>query len=216
MHNLFHPLNHLLSQQPWILVMSSLGLLTILKYAITLFRFIFISYFRPSKCLKSYGSWAVVTGATDGIGKAFAFQLAQKGLNLVLVSRDPDKLSMVSHQIQSTYTNTTVKIFPLDFTAPDLATGICQFEKFLKGLDVGLLINNVGLSYPWAKYFHEVEEAAWMSLVKVNVEGTTRITKAVLQGMMYRRRGAIVNIGSGAAAVIPSHPFYAVYAATKA
>lgn len=131
------------------------------------------------------------------------------------MSRNLDKLSTVSSQIQATYPNTEVKIFPLDFTTTDLVAGIIQLEKFLKRLDVGLVINNVGLSYPWAKYFHEVEEEAWMSLVKVNVEGTTRVTRAVLPGMV-KRRSAIVYIGSGAAAVIPSHPFYAVYAATKA
>ncbi|KAL9664434.1 hypothetical protein QQ045_019834 [Rhodiola kirilowii] len=215
MQQLLHFLNQLLSQPAWILAVSSLGLISILKHVLSLLRFIIISYLRPPKCLKSYGSWALITGSTDGIGKAFAFQLAEKGLNLILISRNPDKISAVSHQIQSTLPNTKIKIFPLDFTT-ELSTEISQLEKLLQGLDVGVVINNVGLSYPWAKYFHEVEEEAWMSLVKVNMEGTTRVTKAVLKGMVERKRGAIVNIGSGAAAVIPSHPFYAVYAATKA
>uniref|UniRef100_A0A7N0UVF1 Uncharacterized protein n=1 Tax=Kalanchoe fedtschenkoi TaxID=63787 RepID=A0A7N0UVF1_KALFE len=209
-------LHHLLSQPVWFLIFSSLGLFSLLKHVTHLIGFIFISFLRPPKCLKSYGSWALITGSTDGIGKAFAFQLAQQGLHLILVSRNPDKLSAVSHQIQATHPNTKVKIFPLDFTTSDLPSGIRKLETFLQGLDVGLLINNVGLSYQWAKYFHEVEEEAWMSLVRVNVEGTTRVTKAVLKGMVERKRGAIVNMGSGAATVIPSHPFYAVYAATKA
>ncbi|KAM3226867.1 hypothetical protein ACQJBY_059066 [Aegilops geniculata] len=54
------------------------------------------------------------------------------------------------------------------------------------------------------------------SLIRVNVEGVTRVTHAVLPGMVDRKRGAIVNIGSGAASVVPSDPLYSVYAATKA
>lgn len=57
-----------------------------------------------------------------------------------------------------------------------------------------------------------------MNLVRVNVEGTTHVTRAVVHGngMVARGRGAVVNIGSGASVVVPSHPLYAVYAATKA
>nr|GFD24948.1 very-long-chain 3-oxoacyl-CoA reductase 1-like [Tanacetum cinerariifolium] len=72
------------------------------------------------------------------------------------------------------------------------------------------------VSYPYARFFHEVDDELLNSLIKVNVEGTTRVTQAVLPGMLQRKRGAIVNIGSGAAIVIPSDPLYAVYAATKA
>ncbi|KAJ6355964.1 hypothetical protein OIU78_004148 [Salix suchowensis] len=55
-----------------------------------------------------------------------------------------------------------------------------------------------------------------MEIVRVNVEGTSRVTRAVLPGMIRRRRGAIVNIGSGASTVMPSHPLFTIYAATKA
>jgi 17beta-estradiol 17-dehydrogenase / very-long-chain 3-oxoacyl-CoA reductase len=65
-------------------------------------------------------------------------------------------------------------------------------------------------------YFHEVKEELWMKIVRVNIESTTRITKAVLGGMLERKKGTIVNIGSGAAVVVPSHPLFTIYAATKA
>jgi len=61
-----------------------------------------------------------------------------------------------------------------------------------------------------------VDEELMRSLIRVNVEGVTRVTHAVLPGMVERKRGAIVNIGSGSAFVIPSDPMYTIYAATKA
>ncbi|GFY91486.1 beta-ketoacyl reductase 2 [Actinidia rufa] len=73
-----------------------------------------------------------------------------------------------------------------------------------------------GLRTRLRMFFDEVEEEVWRRVVRVNLEGTTRVTRAVLPGIIERRRGAIVSIGSGAASVVPSHPLYAIYAATKA
>ena len=81
---------------------------------------------------------------------------------------------------------------------------------------MGVLVNNVGITYKEAAYFHEMEEEMWMRIVRVNVAATTAVTAAVVEGMVRRRRGVIVNIGSGAGIVVPSHPLYAIYGATKA
>jgi 17beta-estradiol 17-dehydrogenase / very-long-chain 3-oxoacyl-CoA reductase len=89
-------------------------------------------------------------------------------------------------------------------------------KEAIRGLDVGVLVNNAGLSYPYARYFHEVDEELMRSLTRVNVEGVTGVTHTVLPGMVERKRGAIINIGSASASVIPSHPMYSVYTATKA
>ncbi|KAD4983241.1 hypothetical protein E3N88_19912 [Mikania micrantha] len=124
----------------WLLFFSLLGFVSFSKLLITFFNWVFITFIRPPKNLKKYGSWALITGATDGIG----------------------------------------------------------------------------VTYPVARYFHEVDEDVWMKVMKVNVEGTSLVTKAVIEGMIERKRGAIVNIGSGAAIVVPSHPLYAIYAASKA
>ncbi|KAF5184085.1 very-long-chain 3-oxoacyl-CoA reductase [Thalictrum thalictroides] len=169
----------------------------------------------PGKNLKKYGSWALVTGPTDGIGKSFAFQLARKGLNLVLVGRNPDKLKEVSDGIQAKFGKVQIKNVVVDFSG-DLSEGIRKIEEAIEGLDIGVLINNVGISYPYARFFHEVDEQLLKNLIQINVQGTTKVTQAVLPGMLKRKKGAIVNIGSGAAIVIPSDPLYAVYAATKA
>ncbi|KAL0450736.1 UNVERIFIED_CONTAM: Very-long-chain 3-oxoacyl-CoA reductase 1 [Sesamum latifolium] len=208
-------LEQLKSQPAWLLVFLSLGFLSILKLSLSILKWVYVNFLRPGKNLKKYGSWALITGPTDGIGKAFAFQLARKGLNLVLVGRNPDKLKDVSESIKSKYGSTQIKNVVVDFSG-DLDDGVSRIKEVIEGLDVGVLINNVGVSYPYARFLHEVDDKLLSDLIKVNVEGTTKVTQAVLPGMVKRTKGAIVNIGSGAAIVIPSDPLYSVYAATKA
>ncbi|KAK9108349.1 hypothetical protein Syun_024360 [Stephania yunnanensis] len=199
----------------WCVPLFFLGCISILKTSLGLLNWVYVSFLRPPKNLKKYGSWALVTGPTDGIGKGFAFELAGKGLNLVLVGRNPEKLSEVSEAIKAKFGKIQIKNVVVDF-AGDLSEGIQRIGEAIEGVDVGVLINNVGISYPYARYFHEVDEQLLKNLLKINVEGTTKVTQVVLQGMVKRKRGAIVNIGSGAATVIPSDPLYAVYAGTKA
>ncbi|KAJ0242905.1 Very-long-chain 3-oxoacyl-CoA reductase 1 [Hirschfeldia incana] len=202
------------SQPTWLLLLFTLGSITTLKFLFTLLTSFYIYFLRPAKNLRRYGSWAIITGPTDGIGKAFAFQLAHKGLNLVLVARNPDKLKSVSDSIQAKHPKTQIKTVLMDFSG-DIDEGVERIKEAIEGLEVGVLINNAGVSYPYAKYFHEVDEELLGNLIKINVEGTTKVTKAVLGNMLKRKRGAIVNMGSGAAALIPSYPFYSVYAGAK-
>ncbi|XAR64451.1 Very-long-chain 3-oxoacyl-CoA reductase [Bertholletia excelsa] len=209
-------IHHLKSQPTWILFLSSLGLLSVLKLTFSLIKWVFILLLRPPRNLKAqYGPWAVVTGATDGIGKAFAVELAKTGLNLILTSRSADKLESLSRDIQTRYPNTQIRVVAVDFS-DDIAIVESSAAAAAEGVEVGVVVNNVGVTYTAARYFDEVEEEVWRRVVRVNLEGTTRVTRALLPGMVKRRRGAIVNIGSGAGIVVPSHPLFAVYAATKA
>ncbi|KAI3699862.1 hypothetical protein L2E82_44458 [Cichorium intybus] len=203
------------SQPLWIFLLLALAFLSLLKSSFKILKWVFVNFLRPAKNLKKYGSWALVTGPTDGIGKAFAFQLAGKGLNLVLVGRNLAKLNDVSDSIRAKFEQTQIKIVVVDFCC-DLDHGIERIKEAIDGLDVGVLINNVGVCYPYARFFHEVDDKLLCDLIKVNVEGTTKVTHVVLSGMIKRKKGAIVNIGSGIAGVMPSSPFYALYAATKA
>ncbi|KAH9625121.1 hypothetical protein KSS87_005826 [Heliosperma pusillum] len=207
--------HQLMSQPKYIIFFLFLGFFTVLKTLFTVLKWVYVSFLRRPKNLKKYGSWAVVTGPTDGIGKGFAIQLAKKGLNLVLIGRNPEKLTDVTAVIKGKFPNVEVKSVVVDFSG-DLDAGVLKIKESIEGLDVGVLINNVGVSYPYARYFHEVEEDLLKNLIKVNVEGISKVTHAVLPNMIKRRKGAIVNIGSGAAIVIPSDPLYSVYAATKA
>ena len=152
----------------------------------------------------------------DGIGRALALELAAAGLGVVLVGRSPDKLAAVAAEVAARRPGAETRTFVIDFAANGLAANVAALAESLRGLDVGVLVNNAGLCYPYARYFHEVDEALARDLIRLNVEAVTRVTHAVLPGMVQRKRGAVVNIGSGAASILPSDPLYTVYAATKA
>lgn len=94
---------------------------------------------------KQYGEWAIVTGGSDGIGKAFVGELAKKGMNVVLISNSPHDLESVAQTIQKKYKVKTLTI-NVDFTK---GTGVYNvIQQKIKDLDVGLLVNNVGIGYP--------------------------------------------------------------------
>ncbi|VAH33493.1 unnamed protein product [Triticum turgidum subsp. durum] len=205
------------AQPAWAQALAAVGLLVASRAATRLALWLYAAFLRPAKPLRRrYGAWAVVTGATDGIGRALAFELAAAGLGLVLVGRSPDKLATVSKEVSARFPGAEVRTFVIDFAADGLAASVAALAESIRGLDVGVLVNNAGHGYPYARYFHEVDEELRRNLIRLNVEAVTRMTHAVLPGMVERKRGAVVNIGSGAASIMPSTPLYTVYAATKA
>ena len=125
--------------------------LVALRVLHTLYAFVL----RPGKKLRKYGEWAVITGATDGIGKAYAFELAKQGLKIFLVSRSEDKLVQVEQELKAK-----------GFDAAHLAVDFSNFDAKARAavkakigaLDVGVLINNVGMSYPFTKFYHELTD----------------------------------------------------------
>ncbi len=104
----------------------------------------------------------------------------------------------------------------VDFTDDDLEGGLARIAQTTADIHVGILINNVGVSYPYARFFHEVDGELTKNLLRVNIEVTTRMIQLFLPSMLKHKCGAIINVGSGAATVLPSDPLYSLYAATKA
>lgn len=195
-------------------ILILLGLYSVLNFLAKFFLGIWNAFLRPGVNLRKYGNWAIVTGATDGIGRGYAKQLAKRRINLILVSRSEEKLKETSEELSKKH-GVSIETVSIDLTASDLETALKPLEKLVADLDVGILINNAGMSYPFAQYLHEVDDELITKLLKINVEAVTRLSKLVIPGMLKRRKGAIVNIGSGAATVLPSDPLYAVYAGTK-
>jgi len=169
-------------------------------------------FVRKEKNLTKYGSWAVVTGATDGIGKAIAEALAKRKMNVFLISRTQSKLDQLAQDIESKYSVET-KTLSIDFSVEG-SNKFNAFRSAAQSLDIGILVNNVGVSYDHAQFYHELDSQTIQNLVRVNIEGTIEMTNAVLPGMLQRKRGSIINVSSASSLV--SEPLYAVYSATKA
>jgi len=197
---------------PWLVqLLLAFSLFASVRLAYTWLNFFYVHFLRPGKNLKKYGKWAVVTGSTDGIGKAVVDELAAKGFSLVLISRTLSKLEEQAKELQGRF-KIEVKVHALDFSTENLS----EFDKvkaLIEGLDIGILVNNVGTSYDHAEYYHLLDKDKIEKLIRINIFGTTHMTYLVLPGMVERKRGAIVNISSASGFV--SEPLYAVYSATK-
>jgi len=200
--------------------LCGLGALALLYLTVLACRFLATLhsfFFRAGKRLRDLGEWAIVTGATDGIGRAYAFELARQGLHVLLVSRTEAKLVEVEREIREKYPNVTVDHLAVDYGNFDAAAREVVRQK-VAGMDVGVLINNVGMSYPFAKYFHELKDEEVAGIVELNVNSTVWMTRIVLGdessgGMVQRRRGAIVNTSSGAGRA--TSPLLAEYSGAK-
>ncbi len=184
---------------PWYLHVSyALGSLTLAYVFVKLLIGIYARLLRPGKNLKQFGPWgmflallswtalttifpAVVTGATDGIGKAIAFELAKKGENIVLISRSQEKLEACRTELLAKYPKVEVKILSVDYSQFNEAAR-AKVSSVLKDVDVGILVNNVGISYPYTKYFHELDDERVEQLITLNVESTTWMTRIVIPG----------------------------------
>ncbi|KAM9547707.1 17-beta-hydroxysteroid dehydrogenase type 3 isoform 3-T3 [Salvelinus alpinus] len=198
-----------------------LGAAVVVFYGVKMVHFAKMLYPRvcfpqPDSFFTSMGEWAVVTGGSDGIGKAYAFELAGRGLNVVILSRTKDKLDRVALEIGET-TGQKVKVIVADFTEDDMYEHI---EENLKGLNISVLgarVNNVGIlpSHIPCKFLQTKDlEQRITKVINCNVKALVKMCQIVLPGMEKRGKGVIVNISSGVASV-PS-PMYTMYCASKA
>lgn len=172
--------------------------------------YVFILSWRNNNLSKNCILFLVVTGASDGIGKSFAKQLAQQGLNMVLISRTQSKLEKVAAEIESEHKVQT-KIVTIDFNG-----GIEIYEKIAKeieSINIGILINNVSVFYEYPEFFLDVEDGLYDQMIRCNIASVVNMTKVVLPQMLINQKGTIINISS-IAATVPS-PLMSVYSATK-
>lgn len=154
-----------------------------------------------------------MTGASDGLGKEFALQLARAGFNLVLVSRTASKLTALADEITSQYPSVQTKTLAMDFARNDDS----DYEKMrmlVVELDVSILINNVGKSHSIPTPFALTPEDELADIVNINCMGTLRATQLIIPGMMQRRRGLVLTMGSFGG-LLPT-PLLATYSGSKA
>lgn len=162
--------------------------------------------------------WAVITGATDGIGLEYAKQLSSKGYSLLLIARNESKLREVSQSIQEkkspSKANTEIRIHVADFSNLDIYDGIAESLKALPGT-IHVLVNNVGISYEYCEYFTDIPDQTERitAIINVNMVSCVRMCALVLPRMVTQGKGAIINVSSLSAAY-PT-PLLALYGASK-
>jgi short-subunit dehydrogenase len=159
--------------------------------------------------LKSqYGPWALVTGASSGIGEAIAIRLAESGLNLVLHGRKVDRLHQLASQISETYGVETQTL------AADIgnAAGLAKIFETTEKLDIGLLVATAG--YGTSGSWLNADITAETDLLRVNCEATLILTHHFSHRFAPKKRGGIILMGSLVG--FQGTPFAAHYAATKA
>lgn len=158
--------------------------------------------------IEKYGPWAVVTGASGGIGYAMATKLAVKGLNVALVARNADKLKQLASQLESAY-GVKTKSIALDLTRDDSSEKLMQETQ---SLDVGLFVANAGFGSSGA--FIQSDIAHELNLIDLNIRALAEQSYYFAQRLKQRGKGGIILISSILA--WQPVPKSANYAASKA
>lgn len=195
-------------------------------YKLTTFTLSFASlivdlFLLPATNYTKYGSkkntWAVVTGASDGLGKEYAYQLAKRGFNIVLVLRTKSKLENISEEITLKYgVKTSVVAFD---ASTDEATNYISLSDAIRDLPVTILINNVGQSHSIPVPFLETQTQELEEIITINNTATLKITQTVVPVIVAtaaakKTRGLVLTMGSFGG-LLPT-PYLATYSGSKA
>jgi len=156
------------------------------------------------------GKWALITGASAGIGVAFAKELALGGTNLVLTARRKDRLEDLARSLAENYRIST-EVIAADLADSNAPENILAFTKE-KNIAIDLLINNAG----FGQYgeFYSIEKQRLLDMVEVNCSAVVHLTHLFLPQMIQRQRGDILILASTAS--FQAVPYISTYAATKA
>ena len=152
----------------------------------------------------------LITGASSGIGAAFARKLAQRGRNVLLVARSEDKLIALCNEL-GRLSGIRAQYVVMDLTDPDAPARLFEETKE-RALEIDMLVNNAGFGSMGE--FSQLELARELEMIDLNVKSLVDLTNRFLLPMRQRRQGVIINVASTAG--FQAVPFMATYAATKA
>jgi short-subunit dehydrogenase len=154
--------------------------------------------------------YALVTGASTGIGYELAKLLAKDGKNLIIVSRDKNRLERVKTEVENEY-QTRVKVLPRDLSDPKAPSEIfSEVEK--EGVDVDVLVNSAGFGV--YGLFPETDFQEELEMIQLHISSLTHLTKLFLKKMLENKFGRILNVAS-LIGFLPV-PLFSVYSASKA
>jgi uncharacterized protein len=156
------------------------------------------------------GKWALLTGASAGIGRELAKLLAAGGANLVLTARRADRLTKLAGDLSDQH-NIRVEVFAADLARPEAPSQIFAFTQ-RKLIEVELLINNAGFGAFGS--LQEIPEGRMLEMIQVNCSAVVQLTRLYVPGMVERRHGDVLIVASVAG--FQAVPYNSVYAATKA
>ncbi|MFA7255096.1 MAG: SDR family oxidoreductase [Candidatus Omnitrophota bacterium] len=156
------------------------------------------------------GMTALVTGASSGIGKALARELAGQGANLILVSRNAQRLEQEAEDLRIRF-GVNVHVFPEDLERLEERLELFAWIQKM-GLIVDVLVNNAGLAHYGP--FGETNFEDTAAMLDLNIHALTHLTRLFLPGMLERKTGGVLNVASTAG--FQPLPYLSVYAATKA
>lgn len=162
--------------------------------------------------MRSYGEWAIVTGATDGIGRCYADELAKLKFNILLISRTESKLKKVCKEIEGKY-GVDTKYIVFDFSVEN--GDYEMVRKMVEPLDVGVLVNNVGMSGQWDQLYDQCHVDEHLKIMRTNTFGEIHMTHILTRKMVQQKRGYIIHVSSFFG-FLPSLGLISVYAPTKA
>lgn len=152
---------------------------------------------------------ALITGASTGIGKEYAYLCAQEGYDVALVARGRDKLQALAADIHQK-TGREAYVFARDLSQPDAATALFNDVVCTK-IDVQVLINNAGFGLCGKVW--ELDAKEQMDMVQLNINALTMLSRHFLPSMIARKSGMILNVASTAA--FQPGPLMAIYYASK-
>lgn len=205
-------------------ILSGIGTIAVVHLLYRLLRFVHLYFIQQSK-LSRYlhageNTYALVTGASDGIGIELVRQLLAKGFNVILHGRNPDKLSRIQQDLSKQFPNRRAVVIAA--TADDPLNSVPKVETLIKDIEkqggrLTVLINNVGGTLMFGPTYRSLEELPYDIVdkqISMNLRFPTLLTKTLFPILKANKPSLIINVGSYAGETCG--PWLSIYSPSKA
>lgn len=217
----------MISTQVLHLMLAALGASTLMSWLLHMGRLCWYHYQHQGRNLNCFcGDWAVITGASRGLGRAYAISLARHGLNVILIARTQSTLLAVASECEAFGVKTHVIVADFSEDAQHVSSILKEYLCKRDGPDsiaqrISVLVNNVGgkppsnlPQAPNPSYCEDLDHDTYNTYFKFNVLPTIHMTSLILKGMVQRNKGLIINVSSLNG--LQACPYISHYSAAKA